>query len=328
MNFADPTTYASDIPFSTAKAAHDGTSFNPEERGKQEVEGWCQTMAQHYTNLRKAHAPTPEKVAILDAAWERFRAGYRTRYLQWLRSRAGIVSTMIAGPANFPVRRMEKRNQAAHRRLEDLTTFKERAVRAIVSELHPEWKPIAKSDSDALERLQAELRELERTQEMMKAANAIIRKHHKDRDECVRQLVILGLSEESAREITTPNSWKGIGFPSYRLTNNSANIRRVKGRIAEVEKLHEFQRQVEQREGGGMLKGPLADVELAPGENRIRLHFPAKPDRDTIQELKSNGFRWAPSLGAWSAYFKRSTLAKAKELAGLTQAPEAITHGH
>jgi hypothetical protein len=34
-------------------------------------------------------------------------------------------------------------------------------------------------------------------------------------------------------------------------------------------------------------------------ENRLQIIFEGKPDAAIRDELKSNGFRWAPSQGAW-----------------------------
>lgn len=32
---------------------------------------------------------------------------------------------------------------------------------------------------------------------------------------------------------------------------------------------------------------------------RVQIFFPGKPEREIISDLKSNGFKWAPSIGAW-----------------------------
>ena len=40
-------------------------------------------------------------------------------------------------------------------------------------------------------------------------------------------------------------------------------------------------------------------VEVNKPDNRLQVFFDGKPDEATRAELKSNGFRWAPSVGAW-----------------------------
>lgn len=40
--------------------------------------------------------------------------------------------------------------------------------------------------------------------------------------------------------------------------------------------------------------------------DRIQIIYDGKPDRDTISKLKSNGFRWSPSQGAWQRQLNRN----------------------
>lgn len=86
---------------------------------------------------------------------------------------------MIAGPSNFPVRMMEKRNRVVDARRTDLVEFLPRAKAAILKVLHPEWRPIMAGDGDATERLAEKIAKAEEVQSRMKAANALIRKHKK-----------------------------------------------------------------------------------------------------------------------------------------------------
>jgi hypothetical protein len=83
-----------------------------------------------------------------------------------------------------------------------------------------------------------------------------------------------------------------IGFPGWSLSNNSAEIRRIKGRIVELERLAAQEASSQERPDG-------ITVERDPEAARIRLIFPGKPDAATRTLLKQNGFRWAPSAGAW-----------------------------
>ena len=92
------------------------------------------------------------------------------------------------------------------------------------------------TDSDALERLEAKLKKLTDYQESMKRINVVVRdKRATDAEKiktiCERFQVTL----ESAQEMVNPKeSWHSPGIQSWQLTNNSAEIRRIKQRIEEV----------------------------------------------------------------------------------------------
>jgi hypothetical protein len=229
--------FAADIPLSIAQAAHAGTSFVPEKRAEQERSGYAQTLASDFENL--ARGLPQEKHAQLAEEFDRYRQGYRRHYLAMLASRSRCMSTMIAGPSNFPVGRMQKRNAVADRRISDLVEFRERALKAIHKALHPELAPIMLGDSDASTRLQQKIQTAELVQSVMKRANAIIRKHAKEGPtRQVAELVALGLSEGKAKDLLIPDACGRIGFADYEVKNNNANIRRMKQRLGQVERTH------------------------------------------------------------------------------------------
>ena len=95
-----------------------------------------------------------------------------------------------------------------------------------------------------------------------------------------------------------------VPFPSYLLTNNNANIRRVRQRIEELSHKTEFV--------GWTFPGGEAKVNEA--ENRLQLIFADKPDADTRQVLKSEGFKWAPSQGAWQRQLNQNAIRAAARL--------------
>ena len=142
---------------------------------------------------------------------------------------------------------------------------------------------------------------MESQQTMMKAVNAYYRKH-KTLEGCPE------LTAEQMEKVKASMSqdWRKdpVPFPSYLLTNNNANIRRVRQRIEELSHKAEFV--------GWTFPGGEAKVNEA--ENRLQLIFADKPDADTRQALKSEGFKWAPSQGAWQRQLNQNAIRAAARL--------------
>ncbi len=92
-------------------------------------------------------------------------------------------------------------------------------------------KPIRADDPDAIQKLEARLAKLQALQDTMKAANAYYCKN-KTLDGCP------GLSPEQIKKMKAdmPKNWHPGDKPFFpwRLSNNSAKIRRVKARIEQL----------------------------------------------------------------------------------------------
>lgn len=304
----DTETLMNDIPLDLAGAAHAGTSMVPEERAHQERAGYARALTADYESLLK-YADTDEKRALLVGEFTRYRESYAKRYRAYLGSRARIVSWMVAGPANFPARRMEKRNRVSEARLRDLLEFRERALKAIRRALQPELRPVMAGDADATARLEEKIAKAEATQERMKTANAAIRKAAKGGPEAqTAALEALGFSKGVAHSLLTPD-YGPAGFPVWELTNNAANIRRMRERLDGLRAAKATPETSTEGANGVRL-------EDCPAENRVRLFFPGKPSADVRTALKTHGFRWAPSLGCWQAYRNTRSLAHAAQVAG------------
>lgn len=296
-----------DIPYELAYNAHRGTSFVPEKRAESAQSEYAATLTADYAALEKI-ADTPEKLALLDTEFERYRAGYRRKTLDYLGSRNGMVSTMIAGPSGFPAARMNKKSESIHRRLTELIEYRERALEAIRKKLCPGLRPIMAGDADAVDRLADKIAEAEKLQHAMREANKIIRKapKYKPTDEKIAAITALGLSESRARQLFDANYMGTVGFEHFELSNNNANIRRMKERLAQISRNREAENVT--------IEGENVRLEDCPAENRVRLFFPGKPAADIRSRLKSCGFRWAPSIGCWQAYRNTRTIETAKAM--------------
>jgi hypothetical protein len=301
-----------DIPLELARRAHAGTSHVPDERGDQEREHYAVVLLEDYHALAALCGDDDAKVCgVLADEFQRYREGYRARFIRRLVAHSRCLSTMITGGSNFNVRRAEKANDAEHRATQDLVEYRKRALRAIRRELDPSSGPIRTGDDDAVERLEVKLTDLVLAQEQMKEANAAIRSNRKAGEAAqIAALVDLGFTEALAREALKPDSLGRVGFPAYQLSNNNAQIARVRERIERVRaaKIAEVVK----------VEGVHAVVEEDPPANRVRVYFSDKPDEATRARLKSSGFRWAPSQGAWSAYHNHRSIAAAREIAGVS----------
>lgn len=144
---------------------------------------------------------------------------------------------------------------------------------------------ISSDDPEAVTKLKEKIADAEESQKKMKEFNKLLRK--KDN----AGMLALGFSQALIDELSKPDFCGRVGFASYRLTNNSANIRRMKERLAHLEKLSKAET-TEKTFGDIKI---IDNVEL----NRLQIVFPDKPSEEVRHELKSNGFRWSPSEGAW-----------------------------
>lgn len=147
---------------------------------------------------------------------------------------------------------------------------------------------ISSDDPNAIQKLQDKLEMREKSQKYMKEVNAYYRKNGTCEGFPGMDAARAARLDESVRQAY---SWDKQPFPSYALTNNSAEIRRLKQRI---EKLT-----VNQEVGfvGWTFDG--GEVVANSEENRLQILFDEKPDEQKRSVLKGNGFKWSPSQGAW-----------------------------
>ena len=317
MNAATSATeYAGDIPLSLAISAYGGVSMSPDKRGQSAKSEYAQSMAGDYEKLH-AQAVKGGTLELLPDVFDRYRARQASTYKAYLSSSSRCVSSFIAGPANFPAARMNKRNDITHKRLTEYLDGGKMALQAAIRTLRPDLRAIMSGDANAIDRLTVKIDAAERAQNQMKAANKAIRTNAKAGEaRQVAALMELGFSEAQAVELLHPQfTYQGQGFASYSLTNNNANIRRMKERLEQISKAQATEVQAVECANGVTLEDD------APA-NRVRLYFPGKPSEEIRTELKSSGFRWSPSVGAWQAYRNNRTLATAKRMAGEPVADE------
>lgn len=292
-----------ELSYQVACAAHSGTSFSPEERARQEREAYYEDIKGVYGLF--ADRITPGQEAVFLEEINRYRRANLSRRLDYLRSRSRVLSAMITGPAKFPTRRNEKRSRAYENKVSAFAEWRKKAIYRIGKTLGlSSNNSISSDEKDAIEQLQAKIDQLEARQARMKEINGIWRKGG-NKPEPLREANLAGAERD---EIVSHIKY-GIAdrpYPSWSLTNNNANIRRLKERLREIRK-----RQADQTTDTELNGIRIVDnVE----DNRVQVFFPGKPSEAIRSELKRNGFKWAPSIGAWQRMRSREAMRRAKEI--------------
>lgn len=300
-----------------AKRAKDANSFSDYKQGSATAE------YRHYVDEavqlaeRQKQRVDPmyhEKIdSLLDTYARKLAANMNKGY----EIDARVPSILIAGGSNFPTRKKEKQNA-----VRDSNYREWQDIQGLLDKIRSTGMGgISADDPQAVQKLEKKLESLEKSQETMKAVNAYYRKH-KTLDGCPH------LSPEQLEKLKADmaSSWH-LGdkpFATWALSNNSAEIRRVKDRIKSLSQQKEIGFVGWEFDGG--------KVEANTEANRLQIFFEDKPDEATREALKSNGLRWSPKAGAWqrqlasNAYYAADYI---KAIAPLTgEKPTEIQRAH
>lgn len=283
-----------------ARRANDMNSFRDYKAGSATAE--YRRMVDAATELaeRQKQRVDPmyhEKIdRLLEIYWRKLAENMNASYS----IEARCPSILISGGGNFPVRKKERQNAARDRNLEEWNY-----IQGLLDKIRSVGTGgISSDDPQAVEKLEAKLAALEKHQELMKAANVAIRM--KDPTEGDAKLAELGYTPEDIAKLREPDFCGRIGYPAYLLQNNNANIRRIRGRIEELKKRTENTPEGWEFDGGRVVVNTT--------ENRLQIIFDGKPDADIRTELKGEGFRWAPSQGAWQRQLTDNAMRAARRL--------------
>ena len=300
-----------------AKRAKDANSFSDYKQGSATAE------YRHYVDEavqlaeRQKQRVDPmyhEKIdSLLDTYARKLAANMNKGY----EIDARVPSILIAGGSNFPTRKKEKQNAARD------SNYREwQDIQGLLDKIRSTGMGgISADDPQAVQKLEKKLESLEKSQETMKAVNAYYRKH-KTLDGCPHLLP----EQLEKLKADMASSWH-LGdkpFATWALSNNSAEIRRVKDRIKSLSQQKEIGFVGWEFDGG--------KVEANTEANRLQIFFEDKSDEATREALKSNGFRWSPKAGAWqrqltsNAYYAADYV---KAIAPLTgEKPTEIQRAH
>lgn len=293
-----------EINEAAARRAKDANSFSNYKEGSATASYRAMVDEAKEIAERQKQRVDPRHHEKIDRLLARYCAKLAENFNKGYEIDARVPSVMIAGPSNFPTRKKEKQNAARDRNMEEY-----RYIQGLLDKIKGVGTAgISGDDPEVLGKLREKLDSLERHQSAMKDINAYFRKHG-SLDGCP----ILSQDEIMKLKASMSRNWRKNPkpFESYSLTNNGAEIRRIKKRIEDMER-----RDGSEEEGWSFVGGKVV---INRDSNRLQVIFEEKPDEDLRGELKQNGFRWAPSQNAWQRQYTDNAMYAVKRIKALSK---------
>ena len=143
-------------------------------------------------------------------------------------------------------------------------------------------------DENAIETLQTKINKIRALVERMKTANKIIKKYKGDQVCGKMELIKAGFTPEQAEKLYIPDYAGRIGFPSYALTNEGANARRMEKRIEDIKRINSRTERAKEAPDGYVIEG----------SEWVRITFAEKPEKKILDALRAARFIWGS--GCWT----------------------------
>lgn len=271
---------------SSARTAHSMMSFSDYKEGSKTAE-YQEQVNKAYDLADKVAEAKPEEADRAYNLAERYSRRLAANINRDISIGLMCPSVMISGAGNFPVKKKEKQVAAWDKNMADYNEVQ--GILQKIENILYSKEVIKSNDERAIEKLEEKLEGLKEQQESMKAANKAVRL--KDEEKGNEELRNLGYSDQQIVELRKPDYCGRVGYPSYLLQNNNANIHRIEGRIKELKAVKDKGTQETECKFFRIVRNAEAV--------RLQLMFDDKPEPDVREVLKKNGFHWAPSQSAW-----------------------------
>jgi hypothetical protein len=267
----------------TARRAKGNISFSDYKPGSATAEYKSQVnalieIAEDFAKRSHFIESEPERIAEAQS----YINYYSRKYAEYINKDNEITcrcpSVLIAGPANFPTRKKQKQVAAWDANRKNYISLDDAQYK--LSYILLEEHPISSADPDALEKLSKKL-------ERLQAEHA----EHLKANKAAAAEVKAGRASYEYGTFGAVTTADGRRLPTYFTNNETAEIRRIKGRIETLKKQKEAPDKKESGDGWNLYEDSEA--------GRICFEFDGKPEQNIINSLKSYGFRWSPRLKRW-----------------------------
>lgn len=269
-----------------ALRAHYWTSHSPHRRGEQLLKEVQELLNSDIELIKEA----------TDQEKQRYIETFKVKFRALLIAKSNCMSSMITGPANFPVRKAEKANNREHALSEEFyTTFRTKAQSRIQKNIESR-KPKAQKVNEAWVKLEKSIL----------SSVATIRAYDEGIDKRWTRALFVSSIVGSVERLANKGEVELVELAT-KLISDQNNLQK-KPIISPRNKFFKF------IEVANQVKESIADKEnkedlihkydgfqvvISYADDRIRIVHDEKPSREVIQTIKSHGFRWSPRNTAW-----------------------------
>ena len=267
--------------YNAAYRAYSNISFDPEKRA-------AQTVKDYEAELNEDMESMPE------AEQERYTEGYKKHLFAFLSAKSRTLSSMITGPANFPVARNQKALNAEHARFCEFTDWRDKALKSIAKRIEQN-KPEAQKKSETWERLESSILDSAAT---IHGINTGIERGY-------NKALFVSSIYKKVEVFAKKGDFETVqlAIDCIRHFNETMSVviteRHKFFKLAEQAKIKK--ETIDDRAQKENQEHPIigGTVIFNYSMDRLQILFDEKPTPEIITSLKRYAFKWAPSASAW-----------------------------
>lgn len=259
------------------------------ERGTH-IQNDAKNEYQRFIELYKTRKLNARQLEIVNKRKLQFKELITNSYNELLEVNANFVPIYVAGPSKYPVEKMDKVQDKIDKTLYSIEDkikkfykntddmLKNAYTKEEIISMYKNGynEPINSDDPLAKEKLQAKLECLEEKHQ------SYLNYNKKARKDGTQQL------------------------PPYVLANSNQNIKSVKERLKQLEKMDNLKVNDYYFNNG--------EVRFDKKDNRVKIYFDEIPDKDVREELKSHAYKWSPKNQCWQRKLTQDAIYMTKKM--------------
>ena len=290
-------TFAKDLDFNTLERSYSWISFDPDTRAERDIKQWGEMFYSLYNSLSEE----AKKQGVLEKYNSAFNNGYNSLLKlerEIIATRSKTFSTAVTGGAGITekqisinetrMRLQAEKSELWRQKYDKLQKILEKIAKNKPADLYEEGDVIKSTDTHAIKKLQDKIKAIEAEKDFLKRSEKAVKEYQRTNDFTVFSKY--DIPNDKANEYIEQIKRFGYALLSG-LNNKNAEIRRIKERIAILEKNQAKGTDEILIEGGKIVYNGEAQ--------RLQIFFDGIPSKEVREALKSHAFKWAPTAKAW-----------------------------